>query len=156
MESLLLGVGVVGDLAGFAASTYMRGISLCSDPDSLTAQVDSSIGGKTGVNTALQKHGGTFAQPDGVFIDPEVLSTLGQRELIGGDGRSHQVRPSPSRYGTLGRIGSHGWFCPEYFRACREHHFSFLPGEAETMWWQMSWTMAFACISTLGILWTCY
>ena len=72
---------------------------------------------------------GTFAQPDGVFIDPEVLSTLGQRELIEGMGRSHQVRSHP-RYGTLGRIGSYGWFCPEYFRACREHHFPFLPGEA--------------------------
>ena len=82
-----LGGGVVGDLAGFAASTYMRGISFVQIPTSLTAQVDSSIGGKTGVNTALAKNMvGTFAQPDGVFIDPEVLSTLGQRELIEGMG----------------------------------------------------------------------
>ena len=83
----LVGGGVVGDLAGFAASTYMRGISFVQIPTSLTAQVDSSIGGKTGVNTALAKNMvGTFAQPDGVFIDPEVLSTLGQRELIEGMG----------------------------------------------------------------------
>lgn len=82
-----LGGGVVGDLAGFAASTYMRGISFVQIPTSLTAQVDSSIGGKTGVNTALAKNMvGTFAQPDGVFIDPEVLSTLGHRELIEGMG----------------------------------------------------------------------
>ena len=82
-----LGGGVVGDLAGFAASTYMRGISFVQIPTSLTAQVDSSIGGKTGVNTAFAKNMvGTFAQPDGVFIDPEVLSTLGHRELIEGMG----------------------------------------------------------------------
>ena len=78
-----LGGGVVGDLAGFAASTYMRGISFVQIPTSLTAQVDSSIGGKTGVNTALAKNMvGTFAQPDGVFIDPEVLSTLGHRGSV--------------------------------------------------------------------------
>ena len=72
---------------GIVASTYMRGISFVQIPTSLTAQVDSSIGGKTGVNTALAKNMvGTFAQPDGVFIDPEVLSTLGQRELIEGMG----------------------------------------------------------------------
>ena len=121
-----LGGGVVGDLAGFAASTYMRGISFVQIPTSLTAQVDSSIGGKTGVNTALAKNMvGTFAQPDGVFIDPEVLSTLGQRELIEGMGGSHQVRPHP-RYGTLGRIGSHGWFCPEYFEGWQRASFPIL------------------------------
>ena len=84
---IALGGGVVGDLAGFAASTYMRGISFVQIPTSLTAQVDSSIGGKTGVNTAFAKNMvGTFVQPDGVFIDPDVLSTLGRRELIEGMG----------------------------------------------------------------------
>ena len=82
-----LGGGVVGDLAGFVASTYMRGIHFVQVPTSLTAQVDSSIGGKTGVNTPFAKNiVGTFAQPDGVLIDPNVLETLGKRELIEGMG----------------------------------------------------------------------
>lgn len=84
---LALGGGVVGDLAGFVASTYMRGVHFVQVPTSLTAQVDSSIGGKTGVNTASAKNMvGTFAQPDGVLIDPETLKTLGKRELIEGMG----------------------------------------------------------------------
>ncbi|MFC3932441.1 3-dehydroquinate synthase [Streptococcus dentapri] len=82
-----LGGGVVGDLAGFVASTYMRGIHFLQIPTSLTAQVDSSIGGKTGVNTPLAKNIiGTFAQPDGVLIDPKTLETLGKRELVEGMG----------------------------------------------------------------------
>ncbi|GGE33616.1 3-dehydroquinate synthase [Streptococcus himalayensis] len=82
-----LGGGVVGDLAGFVASTYMRGIHFVQIATSLTAQVDSSIGGKTGVNTPFAKNMvGTFAQPDGVLIDPETLKTLGKRELIEGMG----------------------------------------------------------------------
>ncbi|MGT2757000.1 3-dehydroquinate synthase [Streptococcus ovuberis] len=84
---IALGGGVVGDLAGFVASTYMRGIHFLQIPTSLTAQVDSSIGGKTGVNTPFAKNMvGTFAQPDGVLIDPDVLATLGRRELIEGMG----------------------------------------------------------------------
>lgn len=84
---IALGGGVVGDLAGFVASTYMRGIHFLQVPTSLTAQVDSSIGGKTGVNTPFAKNMvGTFCQPDGVLIDPDTLHTLGKRELIEGMG----------------------------------------------------------------------
>lgn len=85
-DSLIgLGGGVIGDLTGFVASTYMRGLSFIQVPTSLLAQVDSSIGGKTGVNCEKAKNLiGTFAQPDGVLIDPNTLETLPQRRLSEG------------------------------------------------------------------------
>ncbi|OJG80130.1 3-dehydroquinate synthase [Enterococcus pallens] len=85
-DSLIgLGGGVIGDLTGFVASTYMRGLSFIQVPTSLLAQVDSSIGGKTGVNCEKAKNLiGTFAQPDGVLIDPNTLQTLPQRRLSEG------------------------------------------------------------------------
>ena len=80
-----LGGGVVGDLAGFAASIYMRGICFLQIPTTLLAMVDSSVGGKTGVNTAFGKNAiGAFHQPAGVLIDPAVLATLPDRELTAG------------------------------------------------------------------------
>lgn len=80
-----LGGGVVGDLAGFAASTYLRGVSYIQIPTSLMAQVDSSVGGKTGINLPWGKNlVGAFYQPRFVLIDPELLSTLPQRELCNG------------------------------------------------------------------------
>lgn len=80
-----LGGGVIGDLAGFAASVYMRGIRFVQVPTTLLSQVDSSVGGKTGVNHALGKNMiGTFWQPSLVWIDVETLRTLPQRELLAG------------------------------------------------------------------------
>ncbi|MFC1498726.1 3-dehydroquinate synthase [Verrucomicrobiota bacterium] len=80
-----LGGGMVGDLAGFAAATFMRGISLVQVPTSLLAMVDSSVGGKTGVNVPQGKNLiGSFHQPVKVIADLSVLSTLPDREYISG------------------------------------------------------------------------
>lgn len=80
-----LGGGVVGDLTGFVASTYMRGIKLIQVPTTLLSQVDSSIGGKTGVNIQEAKnYVGSFYQPDMVFSDPAFLKTLPRAQVVEG------------------------------------------------------------------------
>lgn len=82
---IALGGGVVGDVSGFTASIYMRGIKFIQIPTSLLAQVDSSIGGKTGIDTPYGKNLiGTFYPPHAVLTDTELLKTLPKRELACG------------------------------------------------------------------------
>lgn len=80
-----LGGGVTGDISGFTASIFMRGISFIQIPTTLLAAADSSVGGKTGVNTESGKNLlGTFWQPELVLFDPETLNTLSEKELLNG------------------------------------------------------------------------
>ena len=80
-----VGGGVVGDLAGFAASCYMRGVDFYNIPTTLLAQVDSSVGGKTGIDfNGVKNLVGAFYQPKGVMIDTDVLKTLDPRQLRAG------------------------------------------------------------------------
>jgi len=82
---IALGGGIVGDMTGFAAACYQRGVNYIQIPTTLIAQVDSSIGGKTGVNHALGKNMiGVFHQPQCVLIDIDTLQTLPEREFIAG------------------------------------------------------------------------
>jgi 3-dehydroquinate synthase len=82
---LALGGGVVGDLAGFAAAIYLRGLPLSQVPTTLLSQIDSSVGGKTGINLPVGKNlVGAFHQPAWVFIDIETLVSLPRRELVSG------------------------------------------------------------------------
>ena len=84
---IALGGGVVGDLAGFIAATFMRGVPFIQMPTSLLAQVDSSVGGKVAVNHALGKNLiGAFYQPQAVFMDLDMMQSLPQREIATGLG----------------------------------------------------------------------
>lgn len=80
-----VGGGVVGDLSGFVASLYMRGIDFYNVPTTLLSQVDSSIGGKTAVNLAgIKNIIGAFYQPKAVLIDPDTLNSLSKRQIVNG------------------------------------------------------------------------
>ncbi len=104
---LALGGGVTGDVAGFAASTYLRGIPFIQVPTTLVAQVDSSVGGKTGVNHPRGKNLiGAFYQPRMVVIDPCVLQTLPSRQWIAG----------------LAEVIKYGMIADKQFFEYLEHH----------------------------------
>jgi 3-dehydroquinate synthase len=101
---LALGGGVIGDLAGFAAATFARGIRWWSLPTSLMAQVDSGLGGKVGVNLKAGKNlVGAFWQPERVIVDPDVLATLNEREFRAGLAEvvKYAVIEGPERFDEL-------------------------------------------------------
>ena len=98
-----LGGGVVGDLTGFAAAIYQRGMPFVQVPTTLLAQVDSSVGGKTGINHALGKNMiGAFYQPRAVVIDTNCLGTLPDRELSAG-------MAEVIKYGAIRDLGFFSW-----------------------------------------------
>jgi 3-dehydroquinate synthase len=100
---LALGGGVVGDLAGFAAACYMRGIDFIQIPTTLLAMVDSSVGGKTAVDLPTGKNlVGAFHQPKAVWIDPNVLQTLPEREYKAG-------LAEVVKYGAIIDVGFFKW-----------------------------------------------
>jgi 3-dehydroquinate synthase len=101
---IALGGGVVGDVAGFAAATFLRGVPVVQVPTTLLAQVDSAIGGKTGVNHALGKNLiGAYHQPLAVLVDPLVLGTLPRREFRAGlyEVLKYGIIASPSLFDRL-------------------------------------------------------
>ena len=82
---IALGGGVIGDMIGFVAATYMRGVRFVQVPTTLLAMVDSSVGGKTAIDTTHGKNLiGSFWQPERIYIDPKFLETLPEREVING------------------------------------------------------------------------
>lgn len=103
-----LGGGVIGDLGGFAAATYMRGVDFVQIPTSLLAQVDSSVGGKVGVDLPQGKNlVGAFHQPEAVIIDPDTLSTLPDEFFSDGMGEiiKYGCIKSKELFGILMRTG---------------------------------------------------
>jgi 3-dehydroquinate synthase len=114
-----VGGGVVGDLAGFVAATFARGLPLWHVPTTLVAQVDSSIGGKTGINLAGGKNlVGAFWQPRGVFADVDVLASLPRREFVSGFAEV-------VKYGMI--------FDPEFFGWLEGHAADLLAREPEAV-----------------------
>lgn len=103
---IVLGGGVVGDLAGFAAASFLRGISFTQIPTTLVAQVDSSIGGKTAINIKSGKNlVGAFHQPSLVICDPDLLSTLSSKTFCDGMGEviKYAVAFSESLFAKLSK-----------------------------------------------------
>jgi 3-dehydroquinate synthase len=107
-----LGGGVVGDVTGFAAATLLRGIDFVQIPTTLLAQVDSSVGGKTGINTRIGKNLiGAFYQPRLVLADTTTLSTLPRRELLAGYAEI-------AKYGLIRDAGFFTWLEAEGHAVC--------------------------------------
>ena len=103
-----VGGGVIGDLAGFAAATFMRGIPWAAVPTTLLAMVDASMGGKTGINLAQGKNlAGAFHPPLGVYSDPEVLATLPPEELR--SGMAEVIKSGVIGDAALFRLCGQGW-----------------------------------------------
>ena len=114
---IALGGGVIGDLVGFAAAILKRGCGFIQIPTTLLAQVDSSVGGKTAINTAAGKNlVGAFHQPAFVLIDPTVLDTLPPRQV--GAGYAEVVK-----YGLIDS--------PDFFEWCETHGSALLAGDAD-------------------------
>jgi 3-dehydroquinate synthase len=112
-----LGGGVIGDLTGFAAAILKRGVGFVQIPTTLLAQVDSSVGGKTAINTGAGKNLiGAFHQPSFVLIDPDVLDTLPPRELRAG-------YAEVVKYGLIAD--------PDFFDWCEAHGAALLTGTAD-------------------------
>ncbi|GFM92243.1 3-dehydroquinate synthase [Pseudomonas cichorii] len=110
---IALGGGVIGDMAGFAAACYQRGVNFIQIPTTLLSQVDSSVGGKTGINHPLGKNMvGAFYQPGVVLIDTTTLNTLPERELSAG----------------LAEVIKYGLICDEPFLTWLEEHVDQLRG----------------------------
>ena len=110
---IALGGGVVGDMTGFAAACYQRGVDFIQVPTTLLSQVDSSVGGKTGINHPLGKNMvGAFYQPKAVVIDTATLATLPERELSAG----------------LAEVIKYGLICDEPFLLWLEQHIDALRG----------------------------
>lgn len=112
---IALGGGVIGDIVGFVASTYMRGLPLIQIPTSLLAMVDASIGGKTGLDLPKGKNLiGTFKRPLAVLVDPEYLDTLPRSEFLSGMAEviKHAVIADPLLFSWLER-GPQGFWMDE-------------------------------------------
>lgn len=102
---IAVGGGVIGDMTGFAAACYQRGVNFIQVPTTVLAQVDSSVGGKTAVNHPRGKNMiGAFYQPSAVFIDLDTLQTLPQREIAAG-------LAEVVKYGLLGDFPFYQWLC---------------------------------------------
>ena len=110
---IALGGGVVGDLTGFVAASYQRGVDFIQVPTTLLAQVDSSVGGKTAVNHTLGKNLiGAFHQPKRVLIDPDTLSTLPEREYVAG-------LAEVFKYGLICDAAFFAWLCEHREALCQ-------------------------------------